>query len=444
MSVFSAPAPLKERLARGRALRHKLKRVDLALWSRPEGGPDPMAILHASNAGRVPRLVPLKMGRMQVSPFSYFRGSAPAMAADLATQPVTGITVQLCGDAHVRNLGAYAAPDGHLVFDLNDFDEAVVGPWEWDLKRLATSIVLCGREAGLTDGRCSEAVQEMALYYREAMADYARMHVLELARFEIRRELGARPVRTILQKAQRSTPLRVLEKLTLRGPRGLPRFHDQPPVLEHVPAGVAQAVLHSLKMYRETLTAGRQLIFDAYHPMDVAFKVVGTGSVGTRDYIVLLFGNGLEDPLFLQVKEALPSCYETYLPEVEPIHCGQRVAQAQQRCQTVSDPFLGWTTLEDRHYLVRQLSDHKAAIDTADLQGPALAVYSHVCGETLAKAHARTGDSAALAGYCGTASKLDGALAKFALLYADQTEKDFATFRKEIRAGRIKAEKISA
>lgn len=423
-------------------MREKTPRAANAAWV-PSVGRDVLNTVLNSSKGRLVELLPIKMGRMAVSPFSFYRGCAPLMAADLSTLLVTGMHVQICGDAHVRNLGAYATPDGHLVFDLNDFDETIRGPWEWDLKRLATSIVLAGREAGSKDTVCLEAVHEMMRLYRESMSEFANMSILALARFEIRRAQATKPVRRILHKAERQTPLAVLRKLATQDEHGIASFHDRPPVLKHVPSATAKAVLESLTEYRETLGANRQLIFDAFKPVDVAFKVVGTGSVGTRDYVVLMFGHGTSDPLFIQVKEALPSCYEPYLPKTHVVlHHGQRVAQGQQRMQTVSDPFLGWTSMEGRRFLVRQLADHKASIKPEALHGTALTDYALICGETLAKAHARTGDAAAIAGYCGDSDKLDTAITKFARTYADRTEQDHKIFCKAIRQGHIKAAKV--
>ena len=394
---------------------------------------DVLSIIRESNAGRVAKLVPMKMRLMSASPFAYFRGTAPVMAKDLAGLPVTGLTVQLCGDAHVKNLGAYAAPDGTLVFDINDFDETISGPWEWDLKRLATSVVLAGADAGDTD--CEAAAQELARLYRESMAKFSRMRVLELAKYEIR---GSAVIRGVMEKAERVTPARNLKKLTEPCEGGLPRFHDNLPALRHVPDSTHASVLDALGRYRETVTAGRQLILDAYHPVDVAFKIVGTGSVGTRDFVVLLFGNGVRDPMFLQVKEELESCYAPYVkPRPHFDNEGRRVAQGQQRLQTVTDPFLGWTTITGRGYLVRQLADHKAAINPADLKGTTLRRYAMICGELLAKAHARTGDAAMLDGYCGTSTKLDKAIAEFAMAYAEQVNADYRLFMKAIKAGKI-------
>jgi uncharacterized protein (DUF2252 family) len=438
MPITCIPSPA-ERRASGKKLRETLPRIDQAAW-KPGAGRDVLAAIHEANAGRLPKLIPIKMGRMSASPFAFFRGAAPLMAADLAGWPVTGLHVQLCGDAHVKNLGAYAAPDGHLVFDLNDFDETIPGPWEWDLKRLTTSIVLAGREAGETGKECLGAVGELVRGYRESLDLFSRMKPLELAKYEIRRQSENAVVRKVLQKAERATPEKTLRKLTLPDEDGCPQFHDQLPILRHVGNDIKHAVFESLKAYRETVTAGRQLILDAYHPVDIAFKIVGTGSVGTRDYVVLLFGNGPGDPMFLQLKEEMHSCYEPYLePSQQFEHQGRRVAQGQQRLQTVVDPFLGWATIDGRPYLVRQLSDHKAAIDPEELKGIALREYAVVCGKVLAKGHARTGTADALFGYCGDAAKLDKAIAKFAFTYADQVTRDYQQFLEAIKAGKIKA-----
>jgi uncharacterized protein (DUF2252 family) len=429
---------LKERLTLGKKLRRKIGRTRQADWSPKTGRIDPVATIIAANSNRLQFLLPIKMGRMAAGPFAFFRGAAPLMAADLATLPVTGLQVQICGDAHVHNLGAYAAPEGHLVFDINDFDETIAGPWEWDLKRLATSLVLAGREAGESNSVCRESVEEMVRSYRTSMNRFAEMTVCELARVEIRRGEKGTPVQAVLQKASRVTPIETLKKLAVAHPRMGHRFHDTPPVLRHVDAKTRSQVVASLPQYVKTISPSHQWILHAYEPVDVAFKIVGTGSVGTRDYVVLLFGRGVQDPLILQVKEELPSCYASYLRQVPPAkHEGQRVADGQLKMQTVADPFLGYTTIEGRHFLVRQLSDHKASIDLANLRGKALLEYAVVCGELLAKGHARS-KCGVIAGYCGNSSRLDAAIAKFAKAYADQTESDFTQFKKAIANRRVR------
>jgi len=340
----------------------------------------------------------------------------------------------------VQNIGAFAAADGHLAFDLNGFDETIPGPWEWDVKRFAASLVLAGREAGNRDRACADSVQDFLRAYREATQQFAEMKFLDVLRYRVHRPLRTGPAHVALLRAERAGPIHALEKLTRPDRRIGRRFHDEPPVLRHVPDAVAAAVLRGLASYRETLGPDRQLALDAYRPVDVAFKIVGTGSVGTRDYVVLLFGAGVLDPLMLQVKEELTSCYHEYLPGVPAYpHQGRRVAEGQHRMQNATDPFLGWTRVNGRDYLVRQLADHKAKLEVADLKGAALERFAMVAGEILAKAHARTGDSAAIAGYCGRSDRLDRAVARFALRYADQTEKDYGLFRKAIRAGTLKA-----
>jgi uncharacterized protein (DUF2252 family) len=433
------PTPA-ERRAQGRRLRKRVARSAHGDWKPDAQRPDPVVLLQESNSERLPALVPIKITRMSLSPFSFYRGAAPLMAFDLSKMPSTGLRVQLCGDAHVQNVGAFAAPDGHLVFDLNDFDETIPGPWEWDVLRMAASLVLAGREAGNADRENADAVRSFVGAYREAMAHFAEMTFLEIVRYEVKRYLRAGPAHVALARAERASPRHALAKLTVPDGRGLRRFHDRSPILRHVPGRVAADVIRSLTSYCETLGPDRQLAMSVYRPVDVAFKIVGTGSVGTRDYVVLMFGGGPNDPLMIQVKEELPSCYHSYLPDVRPYeHQGRRVAEGQHRMQSATDPFLGWTRLEGRDYLVRQLADHKAKVEMTDLAGVALTRYALVTGEILGKAHARTGDAASIAGYCGRSDRLDRGIARFALRYADQTEKDYVRFRKAIRSGVLKA-----
>lgn len=375
---------------------------------------------------------------MRVSPFAFFRGAAVLMASDLATHPSSGLTVQLCGDAHVHNLGAYAAPDGQLVFDLNDFDETMPGPWEWDLKRLATSFVLAGQECGQSGGQCEAAVRALVASYRRYLRTFAAMPFATLARHLVTRERDEPLLDTILDMARRVTPDRNLRKLTV-GARGRFRFHDRKPDLAHVSSSTAGDVVRALEAYATTLSTGRRRTFERYQPADVAFKLVGTGSVGTRDYVVLLFGNDGHDPLFLQVKQELPSCYAPYLPAPRPRirHQGRRVAEGQQIIQTASDPLLGYTRFGGHDFLVRQLADHKAGLAPTDLKGGTLLAYARLCGEVLAKGHARTTDAAVLAGYVGASAKLDIAIAAFAVAYAAQTNVDYRRFVRFLRDRRL-------
>ena len=430
--IFQQPAAsLRDRYEAGRHLRKRLPRKQQALWTPATDRPDPLRTLASTNAGRVARLLPEKYRRMRVSPFSFFRGAAVLMASDLARLPRSGIAVQLCGDAHVRNLGAYAAPDGRLVFDINDFDETMPGPWEWDLKRLATSLVLASQESG-EESRQDEAVRMFVGSYRAHLREFAQMPVARLARHLITRGPNEPLLDRIIENARRVTPSRNLRRLVVAR-KGVFRFHDQRPDLEHVPPTVGAEVVRSLGRHRGTLNASRRRTLDAYHATDVAFKIVGTGSVGTRDYVVLLFGNDRHDPLFMQVKQELPSCYAPYLKAPRATHQGQRVAEGQQMMQTASDPFLGYTRFGGRDYLVRQLADHKAGLEPTELVGRTLLAYARLCGEVLAKGHARTGDAAMLAGYVGSSPRLDGAIAEFAAAYAEQTNADYKRFVKWLR-----------
>jgi uncharacterized protein (DUF2252 family) len=442
VSRIAKPLPIPaaaERRQHGRSLRSVVKRIDQGEWRPSEHRLDPLVLLARINRQRLRELVPIKVGRMAASPFGFFRGAAPVMAYDLSEWPTTGLVVQMCGDAHVLNLGAFAAPDGHLVFDLNDFDESMPGPWEWDVKRLATSIVLGGRVAGESDAGCREAVSNFARQYREAMESFAEMPVFELTRFEVRRRSQSGCVRAVLARAERSTRAHLLEKLTEKRD-GHRHFRFAPPLFRHVSHRIGREVLESLPEYRETLGPDRQLVFDAYRPVSVAFKVVGTGSVALRDYVVLCLGRTLDDAIFLQVKEAQDACAAPYLASMSvPANQGRRIAEGQHRLQSASDPLLGWTAIGPRHFLVRQLADHKAKLDPTELHGDTLTEYASVCGRTLAKGHARTGDPLALAAYFGRSDKLDRAIVKFAFTYAEQTMQDYEKLLRAIRQKRVKA-----
>jgi uncharacterized protein (DUF2252 family) len=397
-------------------------------------------LLARSMHGRVASLVKLKYELMAEAPFAYFRGAVPVMAADLAAAPTTGILSQLCGDAHVRNLGAYAAPDGRLVFDINDFDETIRGPFEWDLKRMAASLVLAGRASGHKEGAARNAVECCIQHYCALMHEFAEMPLINISRYQVHRLGAARPVRAALIKAERATPLHTLEQLTepISTDASKPRhFREVKPILTRVSSAVSAAVLASLGPYRDMLEPQRQHLLSFYRPVDVAFKVVGTGSVGLRDYCVYLEGNGVTDPLFLQIKEEPASAYAPYLPDAQPPHDnGQRVAEGQRAMQLQTDPFLGWTHIGTRSFLVRQLNDHKGSIEIDDMAHNGLEAYAEVCGELLARGHARSGDPLVLAGYLGSGDGFADALGKFGSLYADQTEKDWEDLRKSRKTGK--------
>ncbi len=426
----------QERRALGQARRKQVHRQDHAQWNPKLRHHDPLALVDESMRGRVPSLIELKIERMLASPFGFFRGAVAVMAADLALLPHTGIVSQICGDAHVRNLGAFAAPDGRLLFDINDFDETIRGPFEWDLKRLATSLVLAARETNI-DGNVAEkaaaAVLKFVVSYRRLVETLSRMPVIEMVRYQVHRLQRITPVSNALLKAERATPLHTLDILTEETRAGRV-FRNDPPLVRRLTPQQGRPVLASLKTYRESLLPERQHFLSQYRAVDAAFKVVGTGSVGLRDYLIYLEGNGSRDPLFLQIKEQPGSAYSPYLPALPgPPHQGRRVAEGQRAMQFQSDPFLGWTTIANRDYLVRQLNDHKGSIQIEDLQGEGLLDYAEICGELLARGHARSGDSCLLTGYVGNGQKFGAAIAQFAEAYADQTEADWEQLKKSVR-----------
>lgn len=425
----------------GREARMRCNRVAQATWNPAARTYNPLDILNHSEKGRVPALIPEKRRRMLVSPFAYYRGSAPVMAADLSLLPNTGLLAQLCGDAHVNNLGAFTGLDGHIIFDLNDFDETIPGPWEWDVKRMAASLILAGREAGDSDANCKDAVLSFVRSYRETMRRLSELPVVELARYQVLRHPERTPIAPVLRRAQWSTNMQAFEKLAEK--RGY-RFDFRE---NKVSSAVAAKVRQAVHDYSLSLLPERRHFFEQYRIEDVGFRVVGCGSVGMRDYIALMFGAGVEDPLFLQVKEETHSCYAPYLPDTRvPRNQGQRVAEGQRAMQLQSDIFLGWTSFEGRDYLVRQLRDHKASITSEELRGRGLDQYAVVCGELLAKGHARSGDSCALFGYMGVGAKFEKAIAKFGLAYADQTTGDYETFKRSRvrRKNQAKKQKVKS
>jgi uncharacterized protein (DUF2252 family) len=452
-------ADANERFAFGRQQRrNQMRRPEHRIWKAKDRRESPLKLLEASTRGRVPALVALKNELMAASPFAYYRGAVPVMAYDLSLIANTGIRNQLCGDAHVRNLGAFAAPDGRLVFDINDFDETIVGPFEWDVKRMATSLVLAGRGTGAKNLTCRDAAAMFLASYRTTMAGFARMPVLEVARYQVHRLRNTGTLAGIFQIAERATPMHTLLTLTeLEGEAPVSKksakkakkakkalkakvgkreaaeesrrvFKTLPPKLTRVKGELAERVLDSLTNYAESLLPERRHFLAQYRPMDVGFKVVGTGSVGLRDYCVLMEGNGPKDPLFLQIKEEVESGYGPYVgvrARKARQHQGRRVVEGERAMQLQSDPFLGWTTLEGRDYLVRQLNDHKASIDLTSLKAAGLLEYAAVCGEILARGHARAGDCSMIAGYLGRSTRFDDAVGDFAEAYANQTELDW-------------------
>jgi len=428
----------EERRAVGQARRQQIGRQQHDQLNPKARTMSAVALLERAGKGRIPSLLKLKYQLMAQSPFGYFRGAVPVMAADLSVLPNSGIVTQICGDAHVRNLGAFAAPDGRLVFDINDFDETIRGPFEWDLKRMAASLVLAARESRHKESSAQQAVEQCILRYCEQMRVFARMPLLEVGRFQVHRLGGVEPVHDSLLKAERATPMHTLEQLTEPTP-GKPnaprRFKQIENCLWRVTGSKAESVLEALGPYREMLESQRQHLLSLYRPIDVAFKVVGTGSVGLRDYCIYFEGNGPNDPLFLQIKEEAPSAYSPYLPNAHAFqNNGQRVVFGQRAMQLQSDPFLGWTHIGARHFLVRQLNDHKGSIDLTDLAGSGLTAFCEVCGELLARGHARSCDPLVIASYLGNGAAFSEALTRFGSLYADQTERDWQALR---RSGKV-------
>jgi uncharacterized protein (DUF2252 family) len=465
----------QERRNLGQARRKQVGRQEHNQLNPKARTTPPLELLARSMHGRVPALIKLKYHLMAASPFGYFRGAVPVMAADLALLPNAGIICQLCGDAHVRNLGAFAAPDGRLTFDINDFDETIRGPFEWDLKRMAASLVLAGRGSGHKEASARAAVEKFVARYAAQIAAFAKMSTIEVAHFQVHRLAAVAPVHAALLQAERATPQHTLDQLTepaqpdkktvkgLQPPKQalkkqhknhahnsaqetspeststrhfpIRHFKEIKPTLTRVTGSQAAAVLAALGPYRQMLEPQRQHLLSLYRPIDVAFKVVGTGSVGLRDYCIYFEGNGPADPLFLQIKEEPASAYTAYLPDAHPPHHnGQRTAEGQKAMQVQSDPFLGWTHFGGRDYLVRQLNDHKGSIELEDLAGGGLEAYAEVCGELLARGHARSGDPLILAGYIGSGDGFAEALAKFGSAYADQTEKDWNELKRSAKA----------
>jgi uncharacterized protein (DUF2252 family) len=428
--------------------------------------PDPVRVLQDQAETRQPMLVPIRHGRMLTSPFAFYRGGAAIMAADLAGTPVSGLTVQLCGDAHLENFGGFAAPDRQLVFDVNDFDETLPGPWEWDLKRLAASFAVASRDQGLGPDERAAAIRGAVAQYRVAMQGFAGMRTVDVwyARLELEQGLArwaqvagrARRKRLdkALEKARRKDSLRAFAKLA-HEVEGRPRIVSDPPLIVPLDdmltdaqrSAALEQLLTLFARYRRSLPHYRRQLLDGYEPVDLAHKVVGVGSVGLQAWIGLLIGNGPDDPLFLQIKEAQPSVLERFTRRSTFAGHGRRVVEGQRLMQAGSDVFLGWLQGPDdapgggrRHFYVRQLWDAKASVSVADLSATELVSYAGICGWTLARAHARTGDRAAIASYLGSSDRFDRALVAFAEGYADQNERDFEAFSAAVRAGRIAAE----
>jgi uncharacterized protein (DUF2252 family) len=445
-------ASYQQRRERGRAARRVAPRGSHAEWAPAPDRPDPVDLLETQARDRIQELMPLRYSRMMASPFAFMRGSAIIMANDLASTPTSGIHAQLCGDAHLLNFGAYASPERALLFDVNDFDETLPGPWEWDIKRLAASFVVAGRDNGFDAADCREAAQASVASYRQRMAQFSEMGELEVWYSRV----GAEEVSGLLSDAKKKTTkklnkalrkarghdsLQALSKLT-RVVDGRRMINDDPPLLVRLPEGddIRAQVYAILESYKRTLQDDRRHLLDRYRFVDTARKVVGVGSVGTRAYVVLLEGRDEDDPLFLQVKEAGASVLENYVKSNTYEHHGHRVVAGQRLMQAASDIFLGWFRgTGGRDFYWRQLKDMKGSANVESMSPDELVLYGGLCGWTLARAHARSGDRAQIAGYLGKGERFDRAIAEFAQAYADQTERDHAALCAAVKSGRLPA-----
>lgn len=430
-------------------MRDKVSRAEHGEWRRSETRPDPIQVLRASDEGRLPELAPIRYGRMLASPFAFYRGAAGIMAGDLAGTPATGLRVQACGDCHLMNFGGFATPERNMLFDINDFDETLPAPWEWDVKRLVASFVLAARAAGLSDETGRDAAMACARSYRERIRAFAQMHPLDVwyARITqedfldllpggVRKQVQAR----VAKAAKQSSSAAEFPKLAnLVG--GRLSIRDAPPLIFH-PEGSRDLEFHQmverlLVQYRDTLPEDRRALLDDYHVVDAAMKVVGVGSVGRRCWIVLMM-SASNDPLFLQFKEAVASVLEPFAGVSAHPHHGQRVVIGQRLTQPASDMFLGWVTSDNGvHFYVRQLRDMKIKPLVETFDGEMLQLYAEACGWVLARAHAKAGHEAPIAGYLGSGGQFDEAMGAFAVRYADQAERDHAALKRAVRNGEI-------
>jgi uncharacterized protein (DUF2252 family) len=448
-----------ERRQAGKAMRKKIPRSSHADWSPPANRRNPVDTVTSQNESRLSWLVPVRHWRMQESAFAFYRGGAKVMAADLAALPVTGLTVQACGDAHLSNFGVFGSPERQLLFDVNDFDETLAGPWEWDVKRLAASVVIAGRYNEFDASACTRTARAAVECYRQAMAKFATMRAIDVWYAQLTaddlaalvRERGTKKERKRMEKglakAQSQDSLRLVPKLTEVVDGRVQIVDDSPFVMPFRtlsqsvgPAELETDLRQSSEAYLVTLPDNIRRLMARYSLVDFAIKVVGVGSVGTRCFIVLMEGEGQHDPLFLQIKEATSSVLEDHLPPSPYQNHGQRVVEGQRLMQAASDIFLGWTrSLRGPDYYVRHLKDMKGSARIDTFTPKIMQAYARACGWTLARAHACSGDPVAISGYLGSGQAFDAAIAEFAEKYADQNERDYAAFSKAIRSGRIEA-----
>ncbi len=454
-----------ERVARGKAARAQVPRSAHAIFEPPSGRADPVALLESQAKTRVPELVPIRYGRMLVSPFTFYRGAALIMASDLASTPRSGLSVQCCGDAHLSNFGVFASPERRLMFDVNDFDETLPGPWEWDVKRLAVSMLIAARDNGYRAKEQERVVLDTVGAYRTAMTNFAGMKNLEVwyARLDIESAIQefrsqfkpAMVNRTekTLAKARTKDSMAAFSKLT-ETVDGKPQIVDQSPLIVPLDKlaqgeqleGMFEQLHHLLQGYRSTLEFDRRVLLEEFQLVDFARKVVGVGSVGTRAWIALMLGRDGQDPLFLQLKEAEASVLEEFLDPSEFSNHGQRVVVGQRLMQATSDIFLGWLHVDSgldgksRDFYGRQLKDWKGSAEIEQMVPQGMATYGKLCGWTLARAHARSGDRIAIAAYLGNSNSFDRAIVEFSKTYADQNDSDYKKLAAAVKTGRVTAE----
>ncbi|SNY40883.1 DUF2252 domain-containing protein [Paractinoplanes atraurantiacus] len=452
VSLRRSARPRAERYELGRSLRERAHRSEMAFWTPPAGRADPVQQVIEANRGRQPWLIPVRVGRMISSPYAYLRGSANVMADDFAGLPSTGITPVICGDAHLGNFGFYASPERELVFDLNDFDEAHPGAWEWDLRRLAVSVYVAGRQNGFREGACADAVEHCVEEYQVQIAHLAEQPLLarsfdqldvDRLRSAASRASFRDEIERAARRARRRTSDRALPRFTERRD-GSAKLVEEPPLITRPSDEERDQLAEALDGYLNTLPPHWARILAGYRIVDIAHKVVGVGSVGLRAYVALCEGSSSDDVVFLQLKQARRSVIARHQhgDSAWHRHQGQRVVEYQQALQTVSDPLLGWTTVGDTQFYVRQFRDMKGAIVVEGIDAGALADYAGICGYLLAKSHARTSGASMIAGYIGGSGKLAEALCRFSRAYADQVESDHAALSTAVRQGRLPAETV--
>lgn len=450
--VFQFRGTWKERYAFGKGLRDKFPRSSHSFWKPFTGRPDPIELIHESNKGRIPDLVPLRHGRMVQSPFTFYRAGALNMASDLANTPDTGIKVQCCGDAHLSNFGGFATPERNVIFSINDLDETLPAPWEWDLKRLAVSFVIACRNNGLSDPTCREIAFECSKSYRQYIEEFSEMKTLALWYYSIDSEMligeikdpeiRKRIIKRLDKEREKRIADEVFPKLAHSSGENVIIKDHLPTIFHwagHKPGYIDPYVSEAFRLYRESLSPALQVLLDRYELKDIAIKVVGVGSVGTRCWILLMVAAN-NDHLLLQAKEARPSVLESFAGKSIYDNHGQRIVNGYRLMQTSSDIFLGWTRgHEGKHFYFRQLRDMKISALVETFGKAEMNQYARWCSHALALAHARSGDAAILSGYMGKSNVLDEAIADFSIKYADQNEKDYNLFKSAVKNGKLKA-----